>query len=848
MYLGRINTQTATILDEKRVVHVHPGDLKLLNEGSLTRWIENYNQSREERQLSGQVKQNSISSSIVPLHNRKARSLNANSKHSRASAQVQLVPHWTSDSSDSESTDTYVRITRARTQAARAVPQASAYHPAGDSDAQIDDGQVASAGTQQECDSSGVQMSGGESMSSSREDERSSTSRGERTHTRGESTHTRGERTHTRGERTHTRGESSTQAGDIVNSPRGLVDDRNYALIVGHDQLLYAARILKERAKTVDVSWLEQDDNLEWNASSLGHSISIPRIHNRFALVNSSIPTDIVERIGTRVETSESESEEGPTGLALYTCAVSTPKGGAMQRPAAPAEVSEGQYDLAMLKEWLLVLRNKVLGKQVGNERRAMSTKWHLTEKEDAATGLRRHKARLVAKGFMDPHVGETFVNTPSKHSLLIATTYIVSQPDWDIKMLDVKSAFLQAELTQEDQAVVRLSGYRPKLPEMCPFSEIDQDEYEVLKSRDASIEWDKKYVLEKALYGYKKAPLKWEETLAKELREKEFVEADSGIWVAHNTTNQVRSVIICHSDDMLIGEGKGVHTEKDLAAKFECNEPAVLKDGQSFKFVGIEFTKNCASVSLSLHHYLDNVPLSDSRIKRVKESDLAPGEESEIRKDLAPEYMSKVGCFGWATRLDPSKDVWLSSLATNSQSPTQKHMHALDNALAALKRNPRPLRLEGVNGPPKIVVYSDASYSLKTHQSRAGYKVYIHGHGQELDECNAVAWCSRRIKRLLDSSTSAELMGLKLAVKHLFSYKALIESLWLEEVEIDFRIDSMALYNQVRTGKCQEERSMQAELDYTLQEMQRLRCKSKWIPRAEQKADDMTKLVWYDA
>eukprot|EP00918_Siedleckia_nematoides_P096996 GHVU01212710.1.p1 GENE.GHVU01212710.1~~GHVU01212710.1.p1 ORF type:complete len:872 (-),score=107.79 GHVU01212710.1:114-2729(-) len=800
MYLGKHNAQNAIVLDENRKVHhVHPAALKLKHQGSMKGWIDNYYATKEER------KNHSCARNEQPASPRQQQSKtrNTNTPLRATSLLLDLAPQFSSDSDSDDSSD-YVPLTRAR-----AVDRVEAEAAAA----------VAVIGAE------GVD----EVFANNQVGEHDSIDFGDAVERESVSDVAEVE-------------SANERRSSQVNSPR-MTDDRQYVLMAGADNLLCPAKIIKSRSATTDVAWLEEKDGV-WEPSSFGYYIPNSKIHSYFALINSQIPDHLVSELGKEWVADNRRTE----GHALFTCAVARPKGGVMERPAQSQEMVEGLYDAAMLREFVTILQNDVFGSEVRGCPNAMKTKWVLTRKENEMNGTVRHKARLVAQGFSNPNVGEVHVATPATPMMLLALLYIISM-NMCKKMVDIKAAFLHAPVPENDgKTVVQFMGSVPQLPPCSPFPDISEQEYQILKERASKIKPGCQYMLNKALYGWKKAPFRWEATLGEGLRDLGFVPVEEGIWIARDECGAIRSVVIVHSDDIFIGDRVGEETEKKLAAKFSCNPPEVLTEGKSLKYLGMELREEKNTLSLSLAHYLEDVPVSVKKLRQIKEVDLLPGEDSEVKKELIPEYRALVGKFAWAAKLDADCDTWLSAFSQLSLKPTEKHLTFIRTALAALKQCSRPLLLKGVSQPLLLVGYSDAAYSLRSRTTRVGYKVYV-GEGQEVtDESALVAWKSRRVARLLDSSTSAELLALKLVVKHMFSLKSLVEILWNTNVRVEFRIDSLPLYNQIRTGKVAEERAMQPDLDYTMQEMRVLKSRVRWVRREFQKADSMTRLVWFHA
>ena len=104
-------------------------------------------------------------------------------------------------------------------------------------------------------------------------------------------------------------------------------------------------------------------------------------------------------------------------------------------------------------------------------------TKWVFTEKDD-----KKKKARLVALGFQQV-AGENFIETYSptvQADSLRLTIAIASEFNWDLKQLDIKAAYLNADL--EEKIYTRI-----------PYD-------------DKNFNTNKFWQLKKALYGLKQA------------------------------------------------------------------------------------------------------------------------------------------------------------------------------------------------------------------------------------------------------------------------------------------------------------------------------------------------------
>src|SRR3954470_17464440 len=128
---------------------------------------------------------------------------------------------------------------------------------------------------------------------------------------------------------------------------------------------------------------------------------------------------------------------------------------------------------------WTLVTRP--------SNHKAIGLKWVYKLKKDTQGAIVKYKARLVAKGYVQRQgvdYEEVFAPVARLETVRLLLT-LAAQEDWKVHHMDVKSAFLNGDLTEEVYVEQPL-GYEKKGEEQ------------------------KVYKLKKALYGLKQAPRAW--------------------------------------------------------------------------------------------------------------------------------------------------------------------------------------------------------------------------------------------------------------------------------------------------------------------------------------------------
>jgi len=96
-------------------------------------------------------------------------------------------------------------------------------------------------------------------------------------------------------------------------------------------------------------------------------------------------------------------------------------------------------------------------------------------------------------------------------------------------------------------------------------------------------------------------------------------------------------------------------------------------------------------------------------------------------------------------------------------------------------------------------VVWGDASYQLHKKEGRLGIEMQLVDEGEltnldEIGEHNTVYWLSRKIGRKLGSTTSAELLAMRDAVKMSWSFIHFVRKLWGEMPPVVVVTDSQPL------------------------------------------------------
>eukprot|EP00918_Siedleckia_nematoides_P106580 GHVU01232577.1.p1 GENE.GHVU01232577.1~~GHVU01232577.1.p1 ORF type:complete len:349 (-),score=44.17 GHVU01232577.1:153-1199(-) len=346
---------------------------------------------------------------------------------------------------------------------------------------------------------------------------------------------------------------------------------------------------------------------------------------------------------------------------------------------------------------------------------------------------------------------------------------------------------------------------------------------------------------------GDRRAPYMWNMMLRNILNDLGYSEIEESIAVTRKN-ERAQDIVINHVDDLLFAAPDPDVEHKKVHKEVPMTPPTQIKEGEVVKFVGLEILKVGSQLRISQTSYLNNFP-SEKRGGTVRDQDMDDATPEEIDLTLVPEYQALIGRLGWAVKTKPDQYVYYAELSRHVTKPAQRHLKTAERVLQAMRDRPYELIYQpiSVTEAPTLVAYTDAAFKRVAKTSRTGFKIYITDKaGYQHAETNLVGCGTRRVKVLVDSSTGAELLGLKHLVKQLPKYRNMVLALWGKTPAVQIYIDSKPLFDIIRKGRFSEDPAMQVELDFVLERMREMQSEIDWVGRELQRADIMTKCVWF--
>jgi hypothetical protein len=214
---------------------------------------------------------------------------------------------------------------------------------------------------------------------------------------------------------------------------------------------------------------------------------------------------------------------------------------------------------------------------------RAIGLKWVYKAKRDPDGNIVKHKARLVAKGYAQRQgvdVDEVFAPVARMETVRLLLA-LAAHSRWEVHHMDVKSAFLNGELSEEVY-VVQPPGYVTAGKEQM-----------VLKLR-------------KALYGLRQAPRAWYAKLDETLNKLGFVRNPLEPAVYRRGTDTSFLLVGVYVDDLII---TGTETEAIGEFKGQMQKQFKMSDlGLLTYYLGIEVRQSEGETTLCQRSYANKI------------------------------------------------------------------------------------------------------------------------------------------------------------------------------------------------------------------------------------------------
>ena len=383
----------------------------------------------------------------------------------------------------------------------------------------------------------------------------------------------------------------------------------------------------------------------------------------------------------------------------------------------------------------------------LARKQRPISTKWVFKIKNEQDGSL-RYKARLCVRGFVQvPGVDFTLIHSPVATDvsikIVLAITLYFEDKDWEVEMLDIEAALLEATL-DEDVFIEWPEG-------LVMFGFVDEDET-----------YNTCLKLEKAMYGTIQAPLAFWKENAKHLHRIGMLQskADPCVWYKLKD-GHLWLIVAVYVDDIAYAGCNDARNwfKEEVQKRFKISDLGKLK-----KHLGVWYEKKCDNegpyYQLKMEKYQaellqDWKELTGKEPRHVK-TPAYPGES--LTKNVNDEiinvegYRKILGKAMWfCKKIMPECGNAIRELATHMDKPGQDHWRAMERLIGYIANNDPATLVLRKPKDLKVYGYVDSNFATNkdNRKSVTGYVLTIGG-------C-LISYSSKSQPTLTLSSTEAE-------------------------------------------------------------------------------------------
>ena len=441
---------------------------------------------------------------------------------------------------------------------------------------------------------------------------------------------------------------------------------------------------------------------------------------------------------------------------------------------------------------------------QIERPHRPISVRWVVTEK--IREGQNIVKARLVARGF-EENTSNIPKDSPtcSKESVRTAIS-IACAMGWNLNSLDVKSAYLQGnEVTREIY--------------LKPPPEFNYGQF---------------WKLKKTVYGLNDAGRAWymkvKEVLLQLGGRMSHLEPALFSW---RDNCGFHGIVCVYVDDFLwAGTSDFWRVIEEIKRTFKIG----ASEEKAFKYIGLNIQSYDHGVTVDQTNYIKSIApmkLNPDR-KKQRKSPLSEVEKEEFRK--------LIGQLNWAstqTRPDISYDVCELSVALKAA--TVENILQLNKVIVRIRSEEFKLWFPKLSSMRSAYLecYADASYAnLPDEGSQGGFVIFL----KNGERC-PIAWQSKKLKRVVNSTLAAEAMSL-LEGAGVATYIAelIAEMTGASRMKIHCFTDCKSLFDNLQTYHKVEDRRTRIDMACIRDMVEKQEIQVHWLDTENQIADALTK------
>jgi len=440
-----------------------------------------------------------------------------------------------------------------------------------------------------------------------------------------------------------------------------------------------------------------------------------------------------------------------------------------------------------------------------------ISTRWVCTEKVKGGQLLT--KARLVARGF-EEDTSQLCSDCPtcSKESLRILLAILASN-HWKLNAMDIKSAFLQGFPVSRDLY-------------LQPPKEFDKG---------------KLWKLKKTPYGLVDAGRQWFIRIQKEFTALGAMQAkcDQAVFIWRDPgKNIIQGLLVAHVDDFLFGGD--VFFLQNIIPKIRLVFTVGFEENGILKYLGLSIQQQHSSITLSTNEYSNS-------LKEIDTIDLGNDKKRVLTNSEITKIKSKAGQLNWITsqsRPDLAYDN--CKIANSIKRPTVADIQTVNKALRKARSQEVRLSFPATFDfkSCQLVIFCDASHAnLPDRGSQGAFVAFLVDNNGTY--C-PLAWQSKRIKRVVNSTIAAECLAAVEAAETCILLRSLFCDMSCSKedtIPISILSDNCSLVDAVHTSTSMESKRLQIDISILREMIEKKEIQQfRWVDTRHQVANCLTK------
>ena len=301
----------------------------------------------------------------------------------------------------------------------------------------------------------------------------------------------------------------------------------------------------------------------------------------------------------------------------------------------------------------------------------------------------------------------------------------ILAANEWSMHSMDIKCAFLQGSPI-----------HREVYLQPPPFAQTD-----------------KLWKLRKTPYGLSDAGRQWYIRVQKEMlvlgaKQSSF---DRAVFMWHNQQGSLSGLMVVHVDDFLYGGTVEFRTK--VITKLRETFVVGSEESEGFKYLGLRVEEDQGGIALSIKGYADSCSdMNTAELGADRSRVLSPAEVTKLKQ------MS--GQINWAaTQARPDMAFENCMVGNSIKNATVSDVYKANKVLRRLRDQPVFLFFPKLTVKAcRLVGFCDASFgNLPDRGSQGGYLIFL---VDDLGRYCPLAWQSRRIRRVVNSTLAAECLA----------------------------------------------------------------------------------------